>query len=79
MIFKNKIILDRNQRRWVEFSDYFGAFKGLGDRIPPMWHGWLSHQYDDHPTRTGPSNFVSPHYSKPHTENPSPTPARHFP
>jgi len=39
----------RNQRRWVEYSDYFLTFGITGDRydlifrVPPKWHGWLSH------------------------------------
>lgn len=41
--------IDRNQRRWVEYADYFLPIGIGGDRIPPGWHGWLSHQYDDHP------------------------------
>lgn len=43
----------RNQRRWVEYSDYFNSWHVLGDRVPPPWHGWLAHTYDDAPTRTG--------------------------
>lgn len=39
----------RNQRRWVEYSDYFLTFGITGDRllyknrVPPKWQGWLSH------------------------------------
>ena len=40
----------QNQRRWVEYSDYF-VFIGVGtDRVPPIWNGWLSHRYDDPPS-----------------------------
>lgn len=71
--------LDRNQRRWVEYSDYFNAWHVLGDRIPPGWHGWLAHTSDDHPNRTGAQTLVEPHYMKPHTDNLSDTPDRYLP
>lgn len=42
--------VDPHQRRWVEFADYLTLIGNNGDRIPPKWHGWLSHTYDDIPT-----------------------------
>lgn len=45
-----KIDLDQTQRRWVEYNDYLTVRSPNGDMIPPKWHGWLSHQYDDVPT-----------------------------
>ncbi|NDW60146.1 hypothetical protein G0P98_27200, partial [Yangia sp. PrR004] len=38
--------------------DYFNPWHTLGDRVPPLWHGWMAHVYDDVPTRTGHSYFV---------------------
>ncbi|EDK31662.1 NADH:ubiquinone oxidoreductase 17.2 kDa subunit (macronuclear) [Tetrahymena thermophila SB210] len=69
----------KNQRRWVEFSDYFMQMWSNGDKVPVGWHGWLSHQYDDFPTRTGNSAFVKHHYLKQHTANLSNTPLNHVP
>lgn len=40
------IYLDPNQRRWVEFNDYYSVRSPNGDKIPPKWHGWMSAQYD---------------------------------
>ena len=42
----------------MEFSDNFLTIYSNGDKVPPAYHGWLSHAYDDFPTKTGPSNFV---------------------
>jgi NADH:ubiquinone oxidoreductase subunit len=36
--------------------------------IPPKWHGWLSHQYDDVPTPESPS-FYDPFFQKAHDWN----------
>lgn len=55
-------LIDRNQRRWVEYNDYFNPWHTLGDRVPPVWHGWMAHVYDEVPTRTGHSYFVQPFY-----------------
>lgn len=35
--------IDKNHRRWVEYSDYFMQMWSNGDKVPAMWHGWLSH------------------------------------
>ena len=48
-IFKHIVTFpstDYNQRRWVEYADYLRNIDKFGDRIPPKYHGWLSHQYD---------------------------------
>lgn len=56
-------ILDVNQRRWVEFSDYMITIGNNGDRVPPKWQGWLAYQYDDVPS-IGSDAFVEPFYQK---------------
>ena len=38
--------------------------------IPPKWHGWLGHQYDDIPRPDGDS-FHDPFFEQPHDWNPS--------
>ena len=38
--------------------------------IPPKWHGWLAHQYDDVPTPDG-DCFYDPFFEKPHDWNSS--------
>lgn len=63
-------IADYNQRRWVEYNDYLGPRHHNGDMIPPKWHGWLAHQYDDVPKPDGDS-FHDPFFEKPHDWNPS--------
>ena len=59
-----------NQRRWVEFNDYFSVRSPNGDKIPPKWHGWLACQYDDVPNADN-DNFHDPFFEKPHSWNPS--------
>jgi NADH:ubiquinone oxidoreductase subunit len=34
------------KRRWVVFKGYADASK-----VPPEWHGWLHHTFDEPPTR----------------------------
>ncbi len=36
---------DGRKRRWVTYKGYADA-----SRIPPEWHGWLHHMYDDPPS-----------------------------
>ncbi|CAD8172191.1 unnamed protein product [Paramecium octaurelia] len=72
-------VTHRNQRRWVEYNDYFNPWHTLGDRVPPVWHGWMAHVYDEAPTRTGHSHFVQPFYQQPATDNQSHTPNHYFP
>lgn len=64
------LIIDPNQRRWVEFNDYFSVRSPNGDKIPPKWHGWLACQYDDVPNADN-DNFHDPFFEKPHSWNPS--------
>lgn len=54
-------ILDKNQRRWVEYNNFLSVRSPNGDMIPPKWHGWLSHQYDDVPTPDS-ENFHDPFF-----------------
>lgn len=64
------IILDYNQRRWVEFNDYLSVRTPNGDMIPPKWQGWLSQQYDDVPAPDS-DGFHDPYFEKPHQWHPS--------
>jgi len=66
----------RNNRRWVEYADYFLPIGIGGDRVPPGWHGWMSYQYDDTPTE---ELFVKHHYLKDHTPITSGTPLHNKP
>ena len=54
----------------MEFNDYFSVRSPNGDRIPPKWHGWLSHQYDDIPSPDG-DNFHDPFFEGQHHWTPS--------
>ena len=36
-----------------------------GDRVPPKWHGWIHHSYDDEPLPDSDS-FHDPFFEKPH-------------
>ena len=38
---------DGRKRRWVTYKGYADA-----SRIPPEWHGWLHHMYDEPPSET---------------------------
>lgn len=59
------IYSDYNQRRWVEYNDYISVRSPNGDRVPPKWHGWIHHQYDDEPLPDSDS-FQDPFFEKPH-------------
>lgn len=48
-----------------------------GDMVPPKWHGWLSHQYDDVPSPEGKS-FHDPFFEKAHEWNYSYSPFKLF-
>ena len=62
----------------MEYSDYFRSMGGqLGDRVPPMWHGWLAKSYDEVPTVGGPE-FVKPYYLKDHSWSSSFSPNNKF-
>ncbi len=49
------------KRRWVIFNGEAEA-----SRVPPDWHGWLHHTFDDPPTR---APLVHKPWEKPHHEN----------
>ena len=36
---------DGRKRRWVTYKGYADA-----SRVPPEWHGWMHHTYDEAPT-----------------------------
>ena len=67
---REKIYSDYHQRRWVEYNDYFSVRSPNGDRVPPKWHGWLSHQYDDIPAPDS-DNFHDPFFERNHDWSPS--------
>mmetsp|Transcript_41318 Transcript_41318/g.47980 ORF Transcript_41318/g.47980 Transcript_41318/m.47980 type:complete len:190 (-) Transcript_41318:202-771(-) len=64
-------------RRWVEYSDHFIRIGIGGDRVPPGWHGWLSHMFDDIPEET--NVFATHPHIKEHTGNLSGSPLFYFP
>jgi NADH:ubiquinone oxidoreductase subunit len=39
--------LDSRERRWVLYSGEVEA-----SRVPPLWHGWLHHIFDEVPTES---------------------------
>jgi NADH:ubiquinone oxidoreductase subunit len=45
--------------------------------VPPKWHGWLSHQYDEVPTPESQS-FHDPFFEKNHDWNYSYSPFKRF-
>jgi NADH:ubiquinone oxidoreductase subunit len=45
--------------------------------IPPKWHGWLAHQYDDVPTPDN-TSFHDPFFEKTHDWNYSYTAAKQY-
>merc|ERR1712156_351696 len=62
--FGNKYYEDRNgknknQRRFVEFSDNAHWFPTQGKKIAPAWQGWMHYMYDDPPKK---DNFVDPYF-----------------
>jgi NADH:ubiquinone oxidoreductase subunit len=62
--------IDFRPRRWVEYNDYLTTRSPSGINVPPVWHGWLSYQYDDLPYPDSDS-FHHPFYEKPHKPWPS--------
>ena len=44
---ERKETYDGRKRRWVTYNGYADA-----SRIPPEWHGWLHHSYDERPNET---------------------------
>jgi NADH:ubiquinone oxidoreductase subunit len=43
--------------------------------IPPKWHGWLTHQYDDVPTPDS-TSFQDPFFERSHDWNYSYSPSK---
>ena len=55
-----KMNYDGRSRRWVVYNGYADA-----SRVPPEWHGWLHHSYDDLP-----EDLPKPHkWELPHHPN----------
>lgn len=42
---EKKLTYDGRKRRYVTYKGYADA-----SRVPPEWHGWLHHMYDDAPS-----------------------------
>lgn len=45
--------------------------------VPPKWHGWLAHQYDEVPTPDS-TAFYDPFFEKPHEWNYSYSPFKQY-
>ncbi len=59
------------KRRWVTYAGTVEA-----SRVPPDWHGWLHHTYEDPPTKTP---FKANPWEKEHTPNLTGTPDAYRP
>ncbi|PHR55416.1 MAG: NADH:ubiquinone oxidoreductase subunit NDUFA12 [Robiginitomaculum sp.] len=59
---ERKVTYDGRKRRWVVYKGYADA-----SRVPPEWHGWLHHMYDNRPNET-PLPTAQP-YEKEHLPN----------
>ena len=57
----NKDSYDRHKRRWVTYRGYAEATK-----VPPDWHGWLHHTWQEPPTR---APLARKPWEQPHQEN----------
>ncbi|MGZ5933572.1 MAG: NADH:ubiquinone oxidoreductase subunit NDUFA12 [Rhizomicrobium sp.] len=51
----------KGNRRWVTYAGTVEA-----SRVPPDWHGWLHHTYEDPPTKVP---FKEQSWEKEHTPN----------
>lgn len=62
---------DGRRRRWV-------IYHGVADasRVPPDWHGWLHHNFDEPPTK---SPLLRQKFEKDHLPNMSGTPLAYKP
>lgn len=58
---ERKVSYDGRKRRWVKYTGYADA-----SRIPPEWHGWLHHMYDERPSEDPPTTQA---WEKPHLPN----------
>ena len=59
------------KRRWVIYNGEAEA-----SRVPPEWHGWLHHSWDQPPTEVP---LKKKAWEKPHQENLTGTPAAYAP
>ncbi len=59
------------KRRWVIFNGEAEA-----SRVPPEWHGWLHHSWNEPPTKAPLKHKA---WEKPHQENLTGTPAAYAP
>ena len=59
------------KRRWVIFKGEMEA-----SRVPPDWHGWLHHTWDESPTKAPLKHKA---WEKPHQENLTGTAAAYAP
>lgn len=59
------------KRRWVIFNGEAEA-----SRVPPDWHGWLHHSWDEPPTKAPLKHKA---WEKPHQENLTGTPLAYAP
>jgi len=70
--FGNRYYQSKNgARRWVTYAGTVEA-----SRVPPDWHGWLHHTYEDPPTKTP---FKENSWEKEHRPNLTGTPDAYRP
>lgn len=70
--FGNRYFQSQNgKRRWVTYAGTVEA-----SRVPPDWHGWLHHTYEDPPTK---SPFKANPWEKEHMPNLTGTPDAYRP
>lgn len=68
---ERRVSLDGRKRRWVVYKGYAEPSK-----VPPDWHGWLHHVYDEPPPlRAAPRKA----WEKPHSPNLTGTPYAYRP
>lgn len=58
---ERKASLDGRPRRWIVYNGVAEA-----SRVPPDWHGWLHHTFEDPPTV---APFKTKAWEKPHQPN----------
>ena len=67
----NRDSYDGRLRRWVTYRGYADASK-----VPPEWHGWLHHTFDEPPTK---APFKVKAWEKAHLPNMTGTPFAYRP
>lgn len=55
----------QGERRWVVY-----AGEAEGSKVPPAWHGWMTHTTDVPPSE---ENYIGRDWQKPHLPNPTGT------